>query len=115
MGKSFVSKGKNTAFPTSSKRSESKTNFVISGFVRYTIVRQQMVAPGMFRYAVKELRSRTDNDEGDRPNLLTLDGARGRHNPLAQIRNCELLIAGNNEIVGINLDGDCALKKTRSS
>ena len=78
-----------------------------SGFKSYTLGQKaKQLAPGRFQYAVKELTS-----EGDIPHLLvTLEGASGKLNPLRAVRNCELIVRGD-EVVAINIDGDCVAKK----
>ena len=62
---------------------------------------------GKFQYAAKELTS-----EGDIPHLLVmLEGASGKANPLRAVINCELIVR-NEQILGINVDGDCVVMKT---
>ena len=77
------------------------------GFKSYTLGQKaKQLAPGKFQYAVKELTS-----DGDITCLLvTVEGASGKLNPLRAVRNCELILK-EDEIVAINIDGDCVAKK----
>lgn len=74
----------------------------------FTIVRGEMVENGIFRYAVKEV---TMPDNRGRVALATLQGARGAVDPLKKIRNALLTLdPASNEIVAIDLDGDCVVR-----
>ena len=81
--------------------------FLLLGFVPYTIVKPQFVKPGQFKYAVREVR----DDEGDCMfHMVLIDGASGKSDPLANIRNCEMLIK-DGAVIGVNIDGDCIVRK----
>ncbi len=73
----------------------------------YTIVRNQMLEPGKFQYAVQQI---TDNDDDVKFDMVSLDGAKTKSNPLNTIRNCEMLLK-DGVIMAINVDGDCVVKK----
>ena len=74
-------------------------------FKCYTIIRTQKKPQGEFEMAVKEL-----TEEGDIPHILaTFKGTCCKNSPLGSARNCELLVE-NEEIVGVNIDGDCVVK-----
>lgn len=79
---------------------------MLTGFAEYTVIRCRMVKPGEFDVAIKQL-----TEEGDIPHILAkLIGTRGKSNPLAGVRNCELLVTDQN-IKGINVAGDCVVCK----
>ncbi|KAK2160055.1 hypothetical protein LSH36_141g07027 [Paralvinella palmiformis] len=59
------------------------------GFTLYTVVRPQMITQKLYKYAVRQVR---DDDDHCEFNMLTLDGASGKSDPLQSIRNVELLI-----------------------
>lgn len=65
-----------------------------------------MLKPGSFEVACKEL-----TEEGDIPHIMAkLEGTCGKMNPLAGVRNCELVVH-DKKIVGINVSGDCVIMK----
>lgn len=76
-------------------------------FNAYTLGQKpKQLEPGKFQYAAKQLTT-----EGDIPHMMvTLEGASGKLNPLRAVRNCELIVR-NEQIVGINVDGDCVVMK----
>ena len=78
-----------------------------TGFMLYTVVRPQKITSVLYKYAVRQVR---DDDDHCEYNMLTLDGASGKCDPLHSIRNAELLIK-DGAIVGVNVDGDCVVRK----
>jgi hypothetical protein len=76
----------------------------VPGFVEYTILKNKMVKPGQFEYALRENR-----DDGDLV-MAQLEGGQGKTNPLHAARNVLMKVAGG-KVVAINLEGDCVVKK----
>jgi hypothetical protein len=70
-------------------------------------VKPQFLKPGQFKYAVREIR---DDDEDCMFNVVMLEGACGKSDPLANIRNCEMMVK-DGAVVGVNIDGDCVVRK----
>ena len=66
------------------------------------IGRHQMIAEGKFQYALKERN-------GPRRIIAYIEGA-ARQDPLRGVANCELIVHGD-QIVGINVEGTCAVRK----
>jgi len=77
---------------------------VISGFVEYTILKNKMVKPGQFEFALRENR-----DDGELV-MAHLEGGQGKTNPLHAARNV-LMKVDSGKVVAINLEGDCVVKK----
>ena len=77
------------------------------GFKSYTLGQKpKQLGQGRFQYAAKQLTT-----EGDIPHLLvSLEGGSGKANPLRAVINCELIVK-DEQIVGINVDGDCVVRK----
>lgn len=76
-----------------------------SAFKEYTVIRQQPEGPGVFKIAVRELAK----EDGDLI-IAVIDGVSGKSPPLGSARNLDLIIK-DNSVVGINLMGDCVVKK----
>lgn len=78
---------------------------VRTGLVDYTVLKSTLLEPGKFQFALKE-----NKDDG----VLTagvLVGAQGKHNPLQAARNAEMKLDAQGQIVAINIDGDCIVRK----
>ena len=61
--------------------------------------------PGKFKFALKE-----NKEDG----VLTggiLAGAQGKRNPLQAAHNVEMKLDAQGQILAINLDGDCVVRK----
>lgn len=76
-----------------------------AGLKEYTIVRNKMGQQGRIELAAKE----TNVVDADLV-VGTLEGARGKRNPLQSVRNVQLKVE-DGRIVAINLDGDCVVRK----
>ena len=77
----------------------------VSDFKPYTIIRAHLKTQGELEMAVKQL-----TEEGDIPHIMAkCVGIVGKANRLKAMRNCELLVQ-DQEIVGINADGDCVVQ-----
>lgn len=76
----------------------------VQGLVDYTVLKSTLLEPGKFQFALKE-----NKDDG----VLTagvLTGAQGKNNPLKAAHNVEMKLDAG-QIVAINLDGDCVVRK----
>jgi len=76
-----------------------------AGLVDYIVLKSTLLEPGKFQFALKE-----NKDDG----VLTagvLHGAQGKHNPLQAARNVEMKLDADGQIVAVNLDGDCIVRK----
>ena len=69
------------------------------------MLRQQAEGPGKFKIAVRELFK----EDGDMI-IAVMDGVSGKSPPLGTARNLELIIK-DDAIVGVNLLGDCVVRK----
>jgi len=76
----------------------------VKGMKHYCIVRAKMLQKGKW-----EITCREDTEDGVLQNTV-LDGCGGKSNPLQAVRNVDLKLDGNN-IVAINLDDDCVVRK----
>jgi len=77
----------------------------VTGLVDYTVLKSTLLEPGKFQFALKE-----NKDDG----VLTagvLTGAQGKNNPLKAAHNVEMKLDAQGQIVAINLDGDCVVRK----
>jgi len=70
-------------------------------FVSYNIRRTQQNGPDAYTFAAQ--------DENGKSCVFTLSGA-VNGNPLKGVANCELLVK-DNVIGGINIEGECVVKK----
>lgn len=77
---------------------------LLAGLTEYTILKNKMVKPGQFEYALRENR-----DEGDLI-MAQLEGGQGKTNPLHAARNVLMKVDGG-KVVAINLEGDCVVRK----
>lgn len=77
----------------------------VNGLKPYCIVRAKMLQKGKWEIACRE-----DTEEAVLQNAV-LDGCSGKSNPLQAVRNVELKIDGANNIVAINLNDDCVVRK----
>lgn len=76
----------------------------VQGLVEYTVLRNKMIQPGKFEYALRE------NKEDGELVMAILTDAQGKTNPLQAARNVEMKVA-NGQVVAVNLDGDCVVRK----
>lgn len=96
-------------------KNPSRSTDNIQGFSQYTVVHGRPAGTSTWQYAVKHLPQDTESGQHEEahPEVVTLHGA--RTNPLSHVRNCDLILdktdAGTT-IVGINVDGDCVVRKT---
>jgi len=74
------------------------------GFVEYVVLRQKMLQPGKFEYALRE-----NKEDGQLVQAVIAD-AQGKTNPLMSARNVEMKV-DNGQVVAVNLDGDCVARK----
>ena len=82
----------------------------VLGFSPYTVIRQERLSEGMFRYAVKQL---TEREEDVKLRVVYVeDAAAGHQGPLAHVKNCELAVDGD-KVTAINMDGDCLARRPR--
>jgi len=75
-----------------------------AGLVEYTVLKNKMMQPGKFEYALRE------NKEDGEIVMAVLQDAQGKTNPLQAARNVEMKVDGG-QVVAINLDGDCVIRK----
>lgn len=75
------------------------------GLVDYTVLKSTLLEPGKFQFALKE------NKEDGVLTAGVLVGAQGKHNPLMAARNVEMKLDGQGQIVAININGDCVVRK----
>jgi len=78
--------------------------YVVVGLIEYTVLKNKMIQPGKFEYALRE-----NKDEGDLV-MAILQDAQGKTNPLHAARNVEMKV-DNGQIIAVNLDGDCVVRK----
>lgn len=76
----------------------------VQGLVEYVVLKNKMVQPGKFEFALRENR-----DEGELI-MCFLEGAQGKTNPIHAARNVKMKVV-NKQIVSIDLEGDCVVKK----
>jgi len=76
----------------------------INGLKQYCLVRSKMLQKGKWEISCRE------NVEDAVLIPAVLDGCSGKSNPLQAVRNAELKVDGTN-IVAINLDDDCVVRK----
>jgi len=74
------------------------------GLVQYTVLRNKMLQPGKFEFALRE-----DREDGEIV-MGVLQDAQGKTNPLQAARNVEMKV-DKGQIIAINLDGDCVVRK----
>ena len=80
----------------------------VVGFSAYTVIRQERLSEGMFRYAVKQL---TEREEDVKLRVVYVEDAAAEHQgPLAHVKNCELAVDGD-KVTAINMDGDCLARR----
>ncbi|KAI0215397.1 hypothetical protein LSAT2_032576 [Lamellibrachia satsuma] len=79
----------------------------VKGLSTFTVIRQERLSEGRFRYAVKEMKER---EEDIRLTVVYVEDAVGNQGPLAHVKNCELVLDGD-KVTAINLDGDCLVRK----
>jgi len=72
--------------------------------VEYTVLRNKMLQPGKFEYALRE-----NKEDGDIV-MCVLQDAQGKTNPLQSARNAEMKV-DNGQVIAVNLDGDCVVRK----
>jgi len=77
---------------------------VVVGLVEYTVLRNKMLQPGKFEYALRE------NTEDGAHVIAVLADAQGKTNPLMSARNVEMKVA-DGQVIAVNLDGDCVVRK----
>jgi len=77
---------------------------VMAGLVEYTVLRNKMLQPGKFEYALRE------NTEDGAHVIAVLADAQGKTNPLMSARNVEMKVA-DGQVIAVNLDGDCVVRK----
>jgi len=76
-----------------------------AGLVDYIVLKSTLVEPGKFQFALRE------NKEDGTVTAGVLMGAQGKRNPLQAARNVEMKLNAQGQIVAINLDGDCVVRK----
>jgi len=76
-----------------------------TGLVDYIVLKSTLMEPGKFQFALRE------NKEDGVLIAGVLAGAQGKHNPLQSARNVEMKVDAQGQIVAINLDGDCIVRK----
>jgi len=76
----------------------------VKGFKMYVLVRAKNLQKGKW-----EISCREDVEDAVLTNAI-LEGCSGKSNPLQAVRNVELKLDGNN-IVAMNLDDDCVVRK----
>lgn len=69
--------------------------------MEWQIGRHEQVKDGCYRYAIRDLNGRRK--------VALLVGAKKEKDPLHGVANCQLKLEGD-QIIGINVDGDCALQ-----
>ena len=79
----------------------------VPGFSSYTIIHTEAKGCGKYVFAVKKL---AEKDEDVQLEMLELEGASEKRNPLKNVKNCQLKVTGG-MIQGIDIDGDCVLRK----
>jgi len=77
---------------------------VVAGLVEYTVIRNKMLQPGKFEFALRE------NKEDGAHVIAVLADGQGKTNPLRAARNVEMKV-DKGQIIAINLDGDCVVRK----
>lgn len=77
----------------------------IQGLVDYTVFKSTMVEPGKFQYALK------DNKPDGPLTAGVMVGAQGKHDPLKAAHNVQMKIDKQSQILAINIDGDCVVRK----
>ena len=77
---------------------------MVVGFKEYVVLRQKMLQPGKFEYALRE-----NTEDGDLVQAVLQD-AQGKTNPLMSARNVEMKL-DKGQVIAINLDGDCVVRK----
>jgi len=78
--------------------------YVVAGLVEYTVLRNKMLQPGKFEYALRE------NKEDGEIVMAVLQDAQGKTNPLQAARNVEMKV-NDGQVIAVNLDGDCVIRK----
>jgi len=76
-----------------------------TGLVDYIVLKSTLLEPGKFQFALRE------NKEDGALTAGVLTGAQGKRNPLQAARNAEMKVDAQGQIVAINLDGDCVVRK----
>ena len=76
-----------------------------TGLIDYTVLRSTLLEPGKFQYTIQE------NTEEGVITAAVLVGAQGKNNPLKSAHNVEMKLDAKKQIVAMNIDGDCIVRK----
>jgi len=83
------------------ERSDEQKVANIAGFSECNIRRQESLGDGKYRYSIQ--------DGAMRPRIVIIEHAL-HGNPLKGVANCGLILK-DNEIMGLNIDGHCVVRK----